>query len=116
MSSRNPSAGGVVRNVVAGLVGGLVASYVMERSQAAIARLSNGRDDQPHDDMLVEPCRWVHQNQLSVHQLGVLVLRVVGEVEVVLPREPGAGRRAAHAGKGTAQTARTVGTIIGRRR
>ena len=50
MSSRNPSAGGVVRNVVAGLVGGLVASYVMERSQAAIARLSNGRDDQPHDD------------------------------------------------------------------
>ena len=50
MSRRNSSKRHVARNVVAGLVGGLVASYVMERFQAGLSRLSNGNEEPPHDD------------------------------------------------------------------
>jgi uncharacterized membrane protein YagU involved in acid resistance len=40
----------VARNVVAGLAGGLVASYVMERFQASLSRLSNGHNAQSEDE------------------------------------------------------------------
>jgi len=50
MSRRSSSRGLLATNVVAGLVGGLVASYVMERFQAALSKLSEDEQRQSQDE------------------------------------------------------------------
>jgi uncharacterized membrane protein YagU involved in acid resistance len=76
MSSRSSGEGHVVRNVIAGFVGGLVASFAMEQFQNALGRLSEdiggapGGGGQQHRKPQTEPATYQAANAISTATTG----------------------------------------------